>query len=152
MSTYTAGFDADRGAPGPPGRATERRRGHRKDGQYVSGLVAARLAGGAVPGQARPGAAGPARPGPRRRALASSAGTSLGEARRAIAAGQAMADQPEVAAAARAGELSAPGRHLVSGAAEANPGATERLLATARKGSLGELAAEAGRARAGART
>ena len=37
-------------------------------------------------------------------ALARSAGTSLGEARRAIAAGQAMADQPEVAAAARAGE------------------------------------------------
>jgi hypothetical protein len=61
-----------------------------------------------------------------------------------------MASQPEVAAAAKAGELSRPQASLVAGAAQANPAATGRLLEKARTGSLSELADEAGRARAGA--
>jgi len=82
--------------------------------------------------------------------LAKASGTSVGEARKAVEAGQAMADQPEVQAAAKAGELSRGQVCLVAGAAQANPGATERLLEKAREGSLSELVAEAARARAGA--
>jgi hypothetical protein len=116
----------------------------------VSSLVAARLAEGAVDRDKAglAGRAGSARAAAQ--ALAQAAGTSLGEARRAIEAGQAMGSQPEVAAAARAGELSRQQAALVSGAAGANPGATQALLETARHGSLGELATEAGRVRAGA--
>ena len=150
MSAYAAAFDAAVVPPGRLGELLSDAGAIEMMASTLSCLVAARLAGGAVPGN-KPGLAG--RAGSARaaaQALARSAGTSLGEARRAIAAGQAMADQPEVAAAARAGELSRAQAALVSGAAGANPGATERLLETARKGSLGELAGEAGRARAGA--
>ena len=150
MSTYTAGFDADLV---PTGRLRELlgdAGAIERMAATVSALVAARLARGAVD-RDRPGGAG--RAGSAKAAalsLAKATGTSLGEARRAIEAGQAMADQPEVSSAARAGELSRQQAYLVSGAAEANPGATAGLLATARDGSLGELATEAARARAAA--
>ncbi len=60
-------------------------------------------------------------------ALAQATGTSLGEARRAIVAGQALADQPEVAGAARSGQLSRrrPGHGAAPGPARrpaTNPG------------------------------
>jgi hypothetical protein len=150
MSAYTAAFDAAVVPPGRLGELLSDAGAIERMASTLSCLVAARLAGGAVRGD-KPGLGG--RAGSARaaaQALARSAGTSLGEARRAIEAGQAMADQPEVAAAARAGELSRAQAALVSGAAGANPGATERLLGTARNGSLGELADQAGRARAAA--
>ena len=150
MSAYTAGFDP---ALVPPGRLREvlsDAGAIERMASAVSCLVAARLAGGAVDrDKAGPaGRAGSARAAAQ--ALAQATGTSLGEARRAIEAGQAMGAQPEVAAAARAGELSREQASLVSGAAGANPGATGALLETARHGSLGELADEAARARAAA--
>ncbi|MGP8205911.1 MAG: hypothetical protein ACLQVK_07605, partial [Acidimicrobiales bacterium] len=104
MSAYTAAFDAAVVPPGRLGELLSDAGAIERMASALSCLVAARLAGGAVPGN-KPGLAG--RAGSARaaaQALARSAGTSLGEARRAIAAGQAMADQPEVAAAARAGE------------------------------------------------
>jgi hypothetical protein len=97
------------------------------------------------------GGGGPSSGAPGRQAaeaLARASGTSLADARRAIEAGRAMASQPEVAAAARAGELSRQQASLVAGAARANPAATGALLAAARAASLSELAESAGRARA----
>jgi hypothetical protein len=124
MSTYTAGFDADLVAPGRLKELLGDAGAIERMAATVSALVAARLARGAVD-RDRPGSAG--RAGSAKAAalsLAQATGTSLGEARRAIEAGQAMADQPEVSSAARAGELSRQQAYLVSGAAEANPGAT----------------------------
>jgi hypothetical protein len=82
-------------------------------------------------------------------ALAKASGTSVGEARKAIEAARAMAEVPQVGAAARAGELSRAQASLVAGAAQANPGATERLLDVAGNGSLAELVSEAAKVRAG---
>ena len=146
MGAYTAAFDAGLVAPGRL-RGSGRRRGHRGMASTVSALIGARLARGALghkPGLA--GRAGPARAAAG--ALAQATGASLSDARRAIEAGQALAAQPEVAAAARAGELSRQQASLVSGAAGANPGATAGLLEAARHGSLAELGELAARARA----
>ena len=82
------------------------------------------------------------------RDLALASGTSLLEAERALQAAQQLEAQPEVAAAALAGELSRPQLGLVAGAVAVNPGAAPRLLALAQGGSLGELGAGAARARA----
>jgi hypothetical protein len=81
------------------------------------------------------------------RDLARASGTSLGEASRAMSAAKQALSQPEVGAAARAGELSRQQLGLVAGAANDNPAAAERLLALARTGSMQELVGEAGRAR-----
>ena len=80
------------------------------------------------------------------RELAHAAGTSLGEASRAMKAAQQLRDQPEVASAAKAGDLSRQQVALVADAVAANPGAAPRLLALARTGSLQELADESARA------
>ena len=77
------------------------------------------------------------------RDLALASGTSLLEAERALQAAQQLEAQPEVAAAALAGELSRPQLGLVAGAVAVNPGAAPRLLALAQGGSLGELGAGA---------
>ncbi len=147
MAAYTAGFDAGLAAPGQLPRLLSDAGAIEKMAAAVSSLVAARMAAGA-------GSSFPAKKALAERqaaeALAKASGTSMSEARRAIEAGKAMADQPEVAAAAKAGELSREQASLVSGAAQANPEATGRLLDQARTGSLSELADEAGRARAAA--
>ena len=57
-------------------------------------------------------------------ALARATGTSLGEARRAIVAGQALADQPEVAGAARSGQLEPPAPRTWSSAKQLRRPAT----------------------------
>jgi hypothetical protein len=82
------------------------------------------------------------------RDLAHASGTSIGEATRALEASEQVQSQPEVAAAAKAGELSRQQLALISGAVAANPGAADRLLRVARTGSLQELADESARARA----
>ncbi len=147
MAAYCARFDAALVPPGQLPRLLGEAGAIEKMAAAVSSLVAARMAAGA-------GAAQPAKRALTERqtaqALAQASGTSLGEARRAIEAGKAMKDQPEVQAAAKAGELSRAQASLVSGAAQANPEATEALLDKARTGSLSELAEEAGRARAAA--
>ena len=85
------------------------------------------------------------------RDLAHAAGTSVPEASRALGAARSARSQPEVEAAARAGELSRQQLTMVTGAAKDNPAATQRLLEVARTGSLRELADEAARARAAGR-
>ena len=150
MSSYAGAFDAALVPPGQLAEVLVDAGAIERMAATVSSLVAARLAGGPVQGptEGLGGRAGSARSAAQ--ALAKAAGTSLGQARRAIEAGLAMAAQPELSAAARAGELSREQAALVAGAAQANPGATSRLLEMARAGSLGELASEAGRARAAA--
>jgi hypothetical protein len=147
MAAYTAGFDAALVPPAQLPRLLSDAGAIEKMAVAVGSLVAARMAAGA-------GSSLPAKRALAERqaaqAVAQASGTSLGEARRSIEAGKAMADQPEVEAAAKAGQLSRAQASLVSGAAQANPGATGRLLETARTGSLSELAEEAGRARASA--
>ena len=105
----------------------------------VAALAAARMA-----------RSGPAATAGRQAArdLAQASGTSLLEAERALQAAQQLEAQPEVAAAALAGELSRPQLGLVAGAVAVNAGAAPRLLALAQGGSLGELGAGAARARA----
>jgi hypothetical protein len=150
LSAYAAGFDADVLAPAQLAAALGDAGAIEKMAGAVSSLVAARMAMGSGllggNGTGKGGRAGSAQRAAQ--ALAQASGTSLGDARRAIEAGQALAGLPEVAAAARAGELSRPQAWLVAGAAGANPAATTALLEKARTGALGELAEEAGRARA----
>jgi hypothetical protein len=105
----------------------------------VATLTAARMAaGGAAASAARRAV----------RDLAHASGTSLFEASRALEASKQLAAQPEVAAAARAGELSRPQLALVAGAVAVNAGAAPRLLGVAQTGSLQDLSDEAARARA----
>ena len=96
----------------------------------VAALAAARMA-----------RSGPAATAGRQAArdLAQASGTSLLEAERALQAAQQLEAQPEVAAAALAGELSRPQLGLVAGAVAVNPGPPPELLALAQGGSLGEL-------------
>jgi hypothetical protein len=105
----------------------------------VASLVAARLA-----------RSGPAATAGRQAArdLAQASGTSLVEAERALQAAKQLETQPEVGAAALAGELSRPQLGLVAGAVAVNSSAAPELLALAKTGSLGELAEGAARARA----
>ena len=144
MAAYAAAFDAALVPPAALADLLSDAGAIERTASAISSMAAARMAAGG--GGRCPGA-------PARRvaeALARASGTSLTDARRAIEAGRAMASQPEVAAAARAGELSRQQASLVAGAARANPAATGGLLAAARAASLSELAEAAGRARAAA--
>ena len=82
------------------------------------------------------------------RELAQASGTSLSEAARALEASRHLEAQPEVARAARAGQLSRPQMALVSGAVAVDAGSAPGLLALAETGSLSELAEGVARARA----
>ncbi|HET6873394.1 MAG TPA: hypothetical protein VFH70_01355 [Acidimicrobiales bacterium] len=79
--------------------------------------------------------------------LARQAGMSPTQARRALATGRRMLDQPEVAAAALSGELSAEQAAAVSAGAEANPTKTKELIELARDSSMAELSEAVARAR-----
>ncbi len=105
----------------------------------VASLTAARMA-----------ATGPTATAARQavRELAHASGTSLFDANRALEASRQLEGQPDVASAARAGELSRQQLALVAGAAAVNADATPQLLALARTGSLQELSDESARARA----
>lgn len=74
--------------------------------------------------------------------LADQAGMSPGAARRAMDAGQRMADQPDVAAAATAGELSLEQAAAVSDGVAANPASAQELIDKAKNSSMPELNAE----------
>jgi hypothetical protein len=104
----------------------------------VASLTAARMA-----------TSGPAATATRQavRELAHASGTSLFEANRALEAGKHLAAQPDVASAARAGDLSRQQLALVAGAVAVNSGAAPQLLALAKTGSLQELSDESTRAR-----
>ncbi|MGH9107085.1 MAG: HNH endonuclease signature motif containing protein [Acidimicrobiales bacterium] len=145
MSTYAAGFDAALVAPAELEGALRHAGAIEKVAATISSLLAARLAGGAGLGGSSSRARSERRAA---EALAGATGTSMSKARQAVETGRRLGSQPEVARAARSGELSRDQAELVSAAAGANPGATARLLELARTGSLSELAGEAGRARA----
>lgn len=82
--------------------------------------------------------------------LARRTGTSVGHAAEAIETARRLSSLPGLAAAARAGELSAQQAAAVAGAAGADPAAELRLLDKARTSSLAELREECGRVRAAA--
>src|SRR6516162_5062471 len=133
MAAYTAGFDArvhsiDHAAAIEAMAAT------------VKALAAARVA------------EGPRwREGGQRSAaheLAAATGTSVKDARDTLELGRRLANQPEVSAAARRGELSASQSQLISGAAGVDPAAAGRLLERAGEACLAELKDEAAATRA----
>jgi hypothetical protein len=125
-------------APGQLGRVVGDAGAIEKMMATLASLAAARMAG-----------AGPRSTAGRQAArdLAHATGTSLNDATRALEASKQLGSQPDVAAAARAGQLSRPQLALVSDAVATNPGAADRLLELARTGSLQELADESARAR-----
>jgi hypothetical protein len=83
-------------------------------------------------------------------ALARRTGTSVGAAADVLATGRRLRHQPATAAAALRGELSVAQASVVSGTAEAAPGATKDLLERAKTASLSELKDHCGRTRAAA--
>jgi hypothetical protein len=139
LSVLAASFDPARLTPADLRAALGDAGAIEKAASAIAALAAARMAAVGPRATARRQAA---------RELAHASGTSLAEADKALGAAEAMLSQPEVAGAARAGELSRVQLALVSGAATANPHAVLGLLDLARKGSLGELAEGAARARA----
>jgi hypothetical protein len=82
--------------------------------------------------------------------LAREAGLPLGAAGARLAAGERMANQPRLAAAAAGGLLSAAQLTECSDAAASDPAAEGRLIDLAGRGSLGELKEECRRVRAAA--
>jgi hypothetical protein len=83
--------------------------------------------------------------------VARATGTSIGSARQSLEIGRRLGDQPEVAAAARRGELSSSQLSAITGAAAADPTAAERLLGRANSTSLSELQDDCARTKAAAR-
>jgi hypothetical protein len=83
-------------------------------------------------------------------ALAHQTGTTVGQARDALETGQRLETQPDVADAARAGELSPTQTSMICTGALADPNATHRLLETAKRTSLSELRDDVARTRAAA--
>ena len=82
--------------------------------------------------------------------LAQDAGMSPSAAKRALDTGRRLTDQPEVARAALAGELSAEQAAAVSDGVAANPGKAAALIEKAKHSSLPELNEEVARTKAGA--
>lgn len=82
--------------------------------------------------------------------LARTTGTSVGRAGEAIETARRLARLPGLAAAARAGALSAQQAAAIAGACGADPGAQSRLIEKARNSSLAELRDECARTRAAA--
>lgn len=145
VAAYAARFDPALVPPGSLAEIVRDAGAMEKMLSTISLLAAARMASGAGQTVGATGRGAVQRLAAE--AVARASGTSLGEARRAIEAGRAMAQQPDVAAAGLSGELSRQQASLIATATAANPGAASRLLDTARTGSLSELAEEAGRAR-----
>jgi hypothetical protein len=82
--------------------------------------------------------------------LARKTGTSVGQAKETLETGRKLGDLPATARAAKNGELSSQQTAAISDAAAADPDAEERLLDTAKSGSLGELRDECARTKANA--
>lgn len=138
VSTFAAGFEVGALAPDELAGALRAAGRIEKVAATLASLVAARMA-----------SLGPANVSGRlaERELARSSGTSLSEAHRAIEAGRAMASQPGVLAAARAGELSRHQAALISEAAALDPDAAPHLLGQAARLGLAELQEECARAK-----
>ena len=83
--------------------------------------------------------------------LADQAGMSPGAAKRALETGRRLADQPEVAAAARAGDLSWEQATAVSDGVAADPAQAAELIDKAKRSSLPELNEEVAKVKAARR-
>jgi len=140
---YSQSFDAALVAPSELARALSDAGAIEKMAAAVSSLIAARIADGAGQGGAKAQMARLAA-----RSLAQASGTSLTQAWRSIEAAKAMNSQPDLALAAKAGELSRQQTGLMASAAIVNPQAVADLVQAAKTSSLSELAARAERARA----
>jgi len=122
LCSYTARLDVALVAPSQLGPALACSGAIEKAASGLASMLAARMASGAgTPGSGLAGSHGARLAA---EAFAKAAGTSLGEARRAIDAGRAMTNQPELAAVVLSGRLSRQQACLVSTAAAVNPGAT----------------------------
>jgi hypothetical protein len=82
--------------------------------------------------------------------LARTTGSTLGAAQQVLHVGRRLAEQPEVAKAARRGELSGAQAAAITAAAAADPASAARLLEASASGSLAELVGECARTRAAA--
>jgi hypothetical protein len=82
--------------------------------------------------------------------LARQAGMSPAAAKRALETGRRLADQPEVAAAALAGELSLEQATAVSDGVAADPAKAKQLIDKAKRSSLPELNDEVAKVKAAA--
>ncbi len=82
--------------------------------------------------------------------LAKETGTSVGRAKETLGTAERLGGLGATDEAARAGELSPEQAAAVSDAATANPAAEQKLLATAKKGSLKELEDECAKVKAAA--
>ena len=142
MTGFAGGFDASR-------ITTERA------AQIVKEAAAIKAAAAAVEAQAaaraakseawrKKGAPSPAH------ALANETGVSLGQAIDMLKTGQRLTEQPELAAAAATGELSAQQTSLIAAAAESAPEQTGTLINLAKTRPLPELKDECARVRAAA--
>jgi len=143
MAAYAAGFDAGLLTGDDAARARDHAAAIEHMAATLKALAAARVAEGP---RWRDGGGRSAA-----HELAAATGTSVNDARDTLELGRRLAEQPEVSAAARRGELSAAQSRLVSGAAGVDPAAAARLLERAGDGSLAELRDEAAatKARAG---
>lgn len=84
--------------------------------------------------------------------LARETGSTTGSARDMVEVARRLEAQPEVAAAARRGQLSPAQTSAISDAAAADPSAEQRLVETALAASLSELRDECARTKAAAQT
>jgi hypothetical protein len=82
--------------------------------------------------------------------LAAATGTSVADARDTLELGRRLGTQPNLAAAARGGELSPAQSQVIADAAEVDPAAAPRLMERAHDGSLSELRDQAARTKAAA--
>ncbi len=150
ISAYAAGFEVGALAPSALGPALRSAGRIEKLASALCSMLAARMAGGTGPAGGGEAGGALARAAERQaeRELASAAGTSLEEARRAIGVGRALAGQPDLDAAARGGGLSRRQAALISDAVALDPAAAPDLVEKAGRLALGELQAECARAKA----
>ena len=143
VGRYAAGFDASLLSTQQAAVAVAEAAAIEKMAATVKALAAARAAGGG----AWKGA------GDRSAAhhLARTTGTSVGQASEAIETARRLEKLPAVAAAAKAGVLSAQQASAVSDAAAVDASCEARLIEKARTSSLGELREECSRTKAAAR-
>jgi hypothetical protein len=131
MGRCTAGFDPAVVTAADSARVVNDDAAVEAMASTLKALAAARAADGG--GWRRAGHRSPAE------ALARQTGTSLGAAREVLDTGRRLDSQPQVAAAARLGQLSAAQTAMIANAAAADPSDERRLIAQARRSTLAEL-------------
>jgi hypothetical protein len=131
MASYAGGFDARTLTPADAAVVVGLCAQIEASAASIKAIAAARVADGKE--WERTGYRSPAE------ALADQAGMSSSAARRTLETGRRMADQPEVAQAALAGELSLEQATAVSDGVAANPAKATELIEAAKISSLAEL-------------